>query len=56
MLTCETCGMSIVDIAEAKEAGEVHDDGTPAYLHFNAEHGFYTHRDHPACPASAHAG
>lgn len=55
MLTCKACGMTIVAVAEVKRQGELHDVAVPPYLHFNAEHGFYTERDHPARPALAHA-
>ncbi|GIE30158.1 hypothetical protein Ait01nite_032030 [Actinoplanes italicus] len=53
-LTC-TCGMRIVDIAEARRQGEQHESGTERYLHYNPTHRFYTKRDHPARPAHAHA-
>jgi hypothetical protein len=50
-LTCETCGMRIVDIAEARRQGEQHEPDTEPYLHYNPTYRFYTQRDHPAQPA-----
>jgi hypothetical protein len=55
MLTCATCRMTIVDVAEARRQGEMHSDETPPFLHYNPVGRFYTQSDHPASPAEPHA-
>jgi hypothetical protein len=63
MLTCDTCGRRIEDLAEVERVyGEVHEDQGERYKHFKADdtdpsgyRGFYYPMDHPAAPAVAHS-